>query len=257
MKASSTLFSLLALAGAALSGVFYYLADSDGDRLRATLQQAQSELSESRRQLAALEEEATQLRESLDAKKASLEETQANATLLTARNRQLRREAKRLGEELEERIAHEESLRREIASLESELADTRANSVSLEQVAEYEKTIARLEAQALRQAQTRPGFAPQSAPAAKAAAAPAPADLSGRILTVGPGASFVVLDRGYLDGLRLDHLLAIERDGTAIANARVTEVKENLSIAQLLPNSVETEPRPGDAVTTPRNKSNL
>lgn len=44
-----------------------------------------------------------------------------------------------------------------------------------------------------------------------------PRDANGRILTVGLQPSFVIVSLGYTSGIRLDHLLEIERNGESIA----------------------------------------
>ena len=71
---------------------------------------------------------------------------------------------------------------------------------------------------------------------------------SPRTRTVGPKSSFVVINLGYTSGVRLDHLLEIQRDGKLVANIQVTEVKENLSIARILPESMANDPEVGDIV---------
>ena len=78
----------------------------------------------------------------------------------------------------------------------------------------------------------------------------APVDLNGEVLTVGAQSSFVITNLGYTNGIRLDHLLNIQRDGKTIAQLQVTEVKENLSIARILPESFKTDPKPGDSVVS-------
>ncbi len=48
--------------------------------------------------------------------------------------------------------------------------------------------------------------------------------------------------------MRLDYLLEIQRDGKLAVNIQFTEVKENLSITQILPESTEVHPETGDIV---------
>ena len=51
--------------------------------------------------------------------------------------------------------------------------------------------------------------------------------------------------------MRLDYLLEIQRDGKLAVNIQLTEVKENLSIARILPGSMKIDPKAGDVVVSP------
>jgi hypothetical protein len=72
--------------------------------------------------------------------------------------------------------------------------------------------------------------------------------VSGKILVVDPKWQFVVLDLGVNHGLRPRGVLFISRDGKRIGKARLVQVEENRSIANILPDSDLADVREGDYV---------
>lgn len=72
--------------------------------------------------------------------------------------------------------------------------------------------------------------------------------VSGKILVVDPKWQFVVLDLGANHGLRPRGVLFISRDGKRIGKARLVQVEENRSIANILPDSDLADVREGDYV---------
>ena len=171
-----------------------------------------------------------------------------NITVITARSNQLKRENGRLSDELDMRLDKEESLQIALADLKKEMAELRANSISLDKATEYEQEIASLEARILQLKNSQATTPTVSLSNTYRNLKTAPNGLNGQILTVGPKSSFVIINLGYTSGVRLDHLLEIQRDGKLVANIQVTEVKENLSIARILSESMATDPETGDIV---------
>ncbi len=149
------------------------------------------------------------------------------------------------------RMGNEENLQRSLADLKKDMAAQRANSITLEEASDYEQKIASLESTILKLESAQQNAPSSSSTEVYSYLKPAPSDSNGRILTVGPQSSFVVISLGYTSGIRLDHLLLIERVGAPVANIQITEVKENLSIARILPRSLKTDPVPGDSVVSP------
>ncbi|MEM9159146.1 MAG: hypothetical protein AAGB46_08860, partial [Verrucomicrobiota bacterium] len=242
--AMTKLFYILTIAGAILSGVFYFLSSSSSNALKEQIANLENQLSISQNKFSKANSEKNKLSQELHENSTAFNETRSENTVLSARVNQLKRENHRLTEELDDRIETEETLQRDIAKLNNELSTTKASTISLAAIAEYEQKISDLEAENLRLRDTQrrfPGSAASSTPAE---------ELNGAILTVGPGASFVVIDIGYTDGVRLANSLNILRGSRPIAKIEITEVKENLSIGRILPDSMETTPRNGDLVAS-------
>ena len=250
MKSVANFLSVLAVLGAVASGVFYFLSASDKSNAEQELKDARRLLQSESARIAKLEEELEESQTLEKQSSNSLEEARSNITVITARSNQLNRENKRFTEELERRIENEENLQRSLADLRKEMAELRATTISLSKADSYEQTIASLESEVERLKNLQRTAATAASTALPPDAKSAPADLEGKILTVGPQSSFVITNLGYTSGIRLDHLLDIERDNQLIARLQITEVKENLSIARILPESLKTDPVPGDSVVS-------
>lgn len=250
MKSITNVFSILALLGAVASGVFFFLNTKDKNQLELNIQSYGTQLAAERatisKQNETLDTNASQLAQISK----NLEEARSNITVSTARSNQLKRENKRLTDELERRLENEESLQRTLADLKKSMAELRATTISLEKAESYEQSIASLESEILRLKSAQSSVALATQNSLPAGAKYAPADLNGVVLTVGAQSSFVITNLGYTSGIRLDYLLNIERDNDTIARLQITEVKENLSIGRILPESFKTDPKPGDSVVS-------
>jgi len=250
MRSLANFLSVLAIFGAIASGAFYYLNKQEANNLAQELQQSQAFLNAERAKTAKQAATIEDLQAQLEQSARSLQEARSNITVISARSNQLKRENQRYTEELEMRMDNEESLQRALADLKKDMAAQKANSITLEEANAYEQKIASLENTILRmESEAQKAPAPQIAEAYNNLK-PAPSGVSGRILTVGPQSSFVIVSLGYTSGIRLDHLLVIQREGESIANIQVSEVKENLSIARILPGSMKTNPVEGDLVVS-------
>lgn len=248
MNSITNFLSVLAVIGAIASGGFYFLNLQEANNLAQELQSANTQLSTTQskniEQSSTIDDLSAQLQQSNQ----TLEEARSNITVITARSNQLKRENGRLSDELDMRLDKEESLQIALADLKKEMAKLRANSISLDKATAYEQEIASLEARILQLKNSQATASTVSLSDTYRTLKTAPGGLSGQILTVGPKSSFVVINLGYTSGVRLDHLLEIQRDGKLVANIQVTEVKENLSIARILPESMATDPETGDIV---------
>ncbi|MDE0769224.1 MAG: hypothetical protein OSB19_12640 [Opitutaceae bacterium] len=250
MKSLTNVFSILAILGAIASGVFFLLNTKDKNQLQLNIQSYETQLAAERATIRKQNEKLETNAAQLDQTSKNLEEARSNITVITARSNQLKRDNQRFTDELERRLENEESLQRALADLKKEMAKLRATTISLEKAETYEQTIASLESEILRLKSVQSTVASVVQNTLPAGAKLAPADLNGAVLTVGAQSSFVITNLGYTNGIRLDHLLNIERNGEIIAQLQVTEVKENLSIARILPESFKTDPKPGDSVVS-------
>lgn len=249
MKTLNRILQILALCGALASAAFYFLAKHE------IAPSPQLEASGLPQQLATEKARAAGLADNLADKQRineelvlSLQAAKSESLALSAQLAQLQRENQRFAEERAARQATELRLQNENARLARELAQTQADNVSREQLAAKEQTIETLERQVLALQQT--GLAQASPQQLALLPLPSNPSLRGNVLTVGKGASFVVLDIGYNDGVRLLHELFIQHADTPIAKIQVTDVKENLSIARVLPDSLLKAPQSGDAVSS-------
>ena len=251
MRSLANFLSVLAIIGALASGTFYYLNTLEANNLAQELQTSQVQLKAESAKSANLAAKNHDLQEQLEQNARSLQEARSNITVISARSNQLKRENQRFTEELEMRMDNEENLQRSLADLKKEMAAQKANSITLEEANAYEQKIATLESTILKLESTPVKVASPSTAEGYGNLKPGPSDANGRILTVGPQSSFVIVSLGYTSGIRLDHLLEIKREGESIAKIQISEVKENLSIARILPGSMKIDPKAGDVVVSP------
>ncbi|HYE31654.1 MAG TPA: hypothetical protein VEH27_09510 [Methylomirabilota bacterium] len=75
-----------------------------------------------------------------------------------------------------------------------------------------------------------------------------PTGLKGKVVAVDPKYNFVVLDIGEQQGVLRDGKMIINRDGKLIAKVRITQVRPNQSVANVIPEWQRDEIMEGDQV---------
>lgn len=248
MKGFTLLMCITAVLSAAISGFLFFKIDYDKETLLANAKTAQMQLTAAQQRASDNSGERERAATELSAAQRELAELKARNTTLEARNSQLSRELTRQREQLTAREQSDQATQQEITTLRKQVADARAALASSiggatpEQVAAYEARIADMEAELndLRRAQT---VAP--------AVGNAPAELSGEVIEVGPKSAFVVLNIGAKHGAVVALDMTLRRGSTQIARIRLTDVRENYSIANVLPQSGTGNIRPGDVASRP------
>lgn len=247
MKVITRTLQALAVLGAIAAGVFYFLAQNEYQSLDTNLQSLNASLKAERARVQKLQKENAAQAETLAAQADEIQKLTADSLLANNQLLQIQRENKRLADERDAQEIAERRLQKENSRLTQEVNVLKATSVPQEEIANYELAIANLERQVLELQQTQPL---QQVSSILPSSIPADSSLRGNVLTVGKGASFVVLDIGYSDGVRLQNELYVQHADTPIAKIQVTEVKENLSIARVLPESLVKTPQTGDSVSS-------
>jgi hypothetical protein len=130
----------------------------------------------------------------------------------------------------------------EVAALRRDLADARSSHAAPEAVAGYKNTIAELERQL---ANAREGAATTGTTGASTAVF---ASRPGRatVLTVGPESAFVVLNFGTLRGAQIGQKLSVNQGTEVVAMVLISDVRDNFSIAHVLPESLRGVLHKGD-----------
>jgi small-conductance mechanosensitive channel len=197
------------------------------DRISRLTQEVDAEKSLRRDQAAQLTE--------LDA---SLGEAKSKLTVSEARNVQLGRELTSLKDLLQASRAQEQARGEELASLRTELASGRNATATPAVIAGYEAAIARLEQQ-LAEAQ------------AALPVEPVPVLTTNRsrtaaVVSVGPSSAFVVINYGANHGAMPEQRLKIQRGTDTLATVHISDVRENHSIAQVRPGTLQAALHKGD-----------
>ncbi|MDQ8186894.1 hypothetical protein [Pelagicoccus sp. SDUM812002] len=247
MKVITRILQALAILGAIAAGVFYFLAKAEYQSLDTNLKSLNSSLKSEKTNTQTLQQENSVQAETIESQASEIQKLTADALLANNQLLQIQRENKRLADERDAQEVAERRLQKENSRLTQEVNVLKATSVPQEEIANYELAIANLERQVLELQQTQPL---QQATSVLPTSIPADPAIRGNVLTVGKGASFVVLDIGYSDGVRLQNELYVQHADTPIAKIQVTEVKENLSIARVLPEFLLKTPQTGDSVSS-------
>lgn len=249
MKGFTLLMSLVAIAAATVSGVLFFKIDYDKGQLLANNTATQNQLASAQQRATDNATERDQLAAQLATVQREVAELKARNTTLEARNSQLSREITRQREQLTSREQSDQGLQQELANLRRQVSESRAalastlGGASPEQVAAYEARIRDLETEL---ASLRRGDGDSAATAGQA-----PGHLRGEVIEVGPQSAFVVLNIGTRDGATASVELVLRRGATQIARIRLADVRENYSIAHVLPETRTGNIRTGDVASPP------
>lgn len=237
---------LIAVLAAGVSGFLFFRIEYDKSGLLANSRAAQQQLAAAQQRANDNATDRDRLASELAAAQREVSELKARNTTLEARNSQLARELTRQRDELTAREQSDQGLQQELITLRKQLADSRAALASAiggatpEQVAAYEARIKDLETElASARRQT----------AAGASFAGVPAGLSGEVIEVGPKAAFVVLNIGSKHGAVATLEMSLRRGNAQLARIRLTDVRENYSVAHVVPETGTGNIRPGDVAS--------
>jgi ribosomal protein L29 len=256
MKAITLVLCILALLGSAASGFFWFETGNAKKDLQAKLVAEQTRTAETQAKLAesitALESETAKLAES----DASLGDTKIKLTASEARNIQNNRETANFKTLLASKEETVNKLNAELDTLRRDLVQARVASASAnpDEIESYKQAIAALETK-VEQLQTAPisGTTNTATVASSGPSQEKPAlserTSAARVASVGIKNSFVVLELGTSDGISAGQKFNIVRNGTTIAESKVSEVKATFAIAHILPSSIKTTLKTGDTAT--------
>lgn len=122
---------------------------------------------------------------------------------------------------------------------------TTAASVSPTEIDGYRERISALEAQL---AELLARALSEPPPAAPAPAAPPEPAGAGRVVRVGPGDAFVIVDYGRDQGAEIGDELTLCRGTTVVARVQISDARSRFSVAQVLPTALKRQLQPGDFV---------
>jgi hypothetical protein len=233
----------IALIGSVVSaGLYFRIGDSKrilASRLADTTVRAtklEADLAAANEQAGVLKTKATTLEFELDSTKTRLAASDARATQLADDFAQ----AKTVLNVYEQTAR---ALADEVTALRTDLSEARASNASPDAVEGYKNTIAELERQL---ANARDGAAmPTAAGAANAVFASRPGRAT--VLTVGPENAFVVLNFGAVRGAQVGQKLTVSQGTDVVATVLISDVRNNFSIAHVLPDSLRGVLHKGDS----------
>lgn len=247
MKGFTLFCSILAVLAAGASALMFWLVGDQKDRLQRELATTRTELAQLRQKSADLAADRDGLAARAAAADQELSDLKARNISLEARNSQLAREVTTVREQITLRERTERASADESAELRRQLIEARAaaattpKGATAEAAAAYEARIADLEGEIARLRHDA-GEAPD--PAARV-----PADLTGTVVDVGPRSAFVVLNIGSRNGAVPALEMVLRRGSVVIARVRLTDVRDDYSVAHVVPSSRTVSIRTGDTAS--------
>lgn len=237
------LLCVIALLGSAASAVLFFRIGNSKQLLEQRLADSTTRAAKLDADLAAANERAGSLTARAATLDGELTTTKAKLTAAESRAAQLDRDLGQAKDVLTFYEATVRALNEDVAALGKDLADSRASNASPEAVAGYKAAIIELERQL---ATARNGAA---APATAGASTAVFASRAGRatVLTVGPDSAFVVLNFGAARGAQLGHRLTVSQGTNVVATVQISDLRENFSVAQVLPETLRGVLQKGDS----------
>lgn len=240
----------LAFLAVLVMGALYVTTGSEKERLAAKLDQARAQREAVQGELAASTARAASLERRLAGRETDLAEARTQVARADDHALTLSRDLAHARTQLAAMEAADATRNEEMADLKRDLIHHRtllASSASPEEVEGYRSAIAALEAQVAQLEET------SAAPSASSASGRGLAALlpghEARVVTVGPEDAFVILALGSKDGATLRQQWLVHRGDQPLATIEISDVRENLSIAHVRPDSLLGSPRQGDAAT--------
>ena len=259
MNITSIILRVLAVAGAIAAVVLFMQINEFHEEMETEISQTQEQIQASEANLAemtedrdseraradGLENDLSDARDEISQLNRNLEQTQRELEDTERDLRGARQEISRLEDERDELNQRNSELDRQIARMEDDherdMARLRQQVVSLEdelQEAQEATEVAELDwDDDFEEFEEEEDFEPVES-------------VRGTIAAVGSESSFVILDKGSEEGLYESLQLAIFRDNRAIARIEVSEIRDDLAIAQVMPGTLERSIRMGDSYRT-------
>jgi arsenate reductase-like glutaredoxin family protein len=250
MRNLTLIFYGIALAGSIASAVMFFIIGNSKQVLhnqlverKADVVSLQNKLADDRAKADKLTSRIHQLDAELGAAKTSLDEAKFTTDELRA--------ALELAEtERTQSLAQSEQAWAELRLAQTELIKTKdlmAKSISPQQAMRYRQIIADLEVKLGKTEENLESAKKSSLPTFVSSRA-----YHAQLVRVGPGNSFVVINYGKSHGASANQRFEVKRGLDVLARVEISDITENYSVAQVLPETLSGNLRKGDAaIITP------
>lgn len=256
MKSLTLTLSIVALLAAGASAFFYLQIGNTKEELQRNLYSEtvradglKQDVDRATERIGSLEQDRARL-------DAELGDTKSRLSSEQARGIQVNRDLQTVRTQLSAREEAVQTLNTEVSQLRRELVQARLATAPADtaEVEQFRQTIATLEARVreLQSGASLAGTTPSpTLTTGTATATTTPriqmsAAQSANVSTVGPMNAFVVISFGSANGAQVGQTFSIKRDNSEIARVRISDARENFSVAQVAPDSLRSALRPGD-----------
>ena len=255
MKSLTLVLCVVALLGSAASTFFYFQIGDTKTKLEKQVNQATARTSEVQTKLAESGFQVDALQKRLASMDSDLGDAKSKLTSADNKSVELARNVDQLTNQITAKDEGAKALNDEIAGFKRDLATAKLASASPEEVDNYKKTIAALQSRVTELEASKPAAnvitnadgTIQPAPAAPSA--PAAPGLSGKVVSIGAGDGFVVINLGTAQGVQVNSKFTITRGTATVASTQVSSVNEAFAIAQVASESLHGNLNKGDVAT--------
>ena len=251
MKSLTLVLCVIALLGSAASTFFYFQIGDTKTKLEQQVALANGRTSDVQAKLTDANGQVDGLQKRLASMDSDLGDAKSKLTAADNRNVELARNIDQLTNQITAKDDAAKALNDEIAELKRDLAATKLAAVaaSPEEIDNYKKTIATLQAHVTELETGKRGVIVNVDGTTQSAPAPAVAGLSGQVVSVGAQNAFVVINLGAAQGVQANQKFTITRGNDTLATAQVSSVQGDYSIAQVITDSLKSALGKGDVAT--------
>ncbi|MDD5644604.1 MAG: hypothetical protein PHO00_04060 [bacterium] len=214
------------------------------EQFKKGLDNALSELDETRKNLAKVKEDLTNKIEEAKKLASDLQVEKKEKELLQVELDKQIEKAQKLVEELEKERTKTRQIEQKLANMSNELEIlTAGKDEMVEKVKKLEEEKMALKKRLQEISETTEGSVPLAPIYVRAEK-----KISGRIIAVNNAYNFVIVNVGSSEGLNRGDELIISRDKTLIGKVRIEKIKDNMAVANIMPEWLQKPIKEGDDV---------
>lgn len=253
MNIASMFLRILAILGAVAAGVMFYIIGNTKEQLEQDLQNEQQRLASTQNNLNSLKSEHEELQEEAETLSSNLQEEKSRANNLNSELKQVRKELDEAKKTISDRKRESEKLEAEAAEIRRQLmaekqrADELSESLEGEDAEALRASVRELERQLLRTEQELQNLGSRQ-PTVEEEKEDRKTVLRGSVKNAGENSAYIIIDLGETDGVHANATVMLRRGPKYIGRARISEVRNDESIAELLSSS--TPVQQGDQAIT-------
>ncbi len=250
MKSLTLVLCVIALLGSVASTFFYFQIGDTKTKLEQQVSVAKAATTDVQAKLGDANGQIEALQKRLASMDSDLGDAKSKLTSADNRSVELARNVDQLTNQITAKDDAAKALNDEISGLKRDLASLKLASASPEDVDNYKKTIATLQARVTELEAGKPAAVVNAdGTTTPAPVAPAAAGLSGEVVSVGTKNAFVVLNVGKTQGVQVNQKFTITRGTDTLATAQVSSVEGDYAIAQISTDSLRGSIGKGDTAT--------
>lgn len=237
---------ILAILGAIAAGIMFYLIGNTKAELEQDLSSERQKLASTQNNLSTLQSEHEELQKDATQLEKDLQEANSRISNLNSELAQVQSELTEARRTIDTRQREAAQLEEEAARIRRELvaekqrADELKESLESEDAETLRANVRELELALLRTEQELQNLGSQ-APTPETTEADPRVVLRGSVTEVGEDGTYLIINIGKSEGANENGIVMLRRGPKYIGRARITEVRNDVSIAELMPGSSDVQ----------------